>query len=390
MQLNEAGINARKYLLKYLGFSQKQLDKRMRAGKVSAEDAIGAITKGIRAEFGGLAKEQARTFNGQLSTLKDNANYTLGKVMLPLFNELRDDVFPDLNKATENLSETFSRTDLTFSDKLKVARDQVKRDLGPLGRDIETAVRNAHLDDKLASFVEAAAPKIAEAAARAAPKAAASFVTAFTRMGPWAQLLTVGFLASKLGAFSIAGQMAIDRFATSYRRRAKVRAAGMGTVMAAETAAAFAGSVGPSLNARKGRLRASLRAFGTALGRIAGAAMTVGILYDAEQMLIHAGNNPVGKWYDEGADFRKPIKSIGGVLGKIGRFAPDTLDKLAGLPPDRPPARAVVTIPNLGPLTNGGRIANVFSRPIVTQLVVDGRVLAEVVDRQARHAGNRR
>lgn len=415
LQLNEAGINARKYLLKNLDLSQKQLDKKMRQGKIKSDDAIAAITKGMKEEFGGLSKEQSKTFNGQLSTLKDNANYTLGKIMLPLFNELRDNVFPDLNKATEDLSKTFSRTDLTFSEKLKVARGQLKKDLGPLAHDIEAGIKAAHLDDKLASFVEAAAPKIANAAANAAPKAAASFVTAFMHMGPWAQLLTVGFIASKLGAFSIAGKIAADRFGDSYRARARRQAGSAGRVAAAETAATFAGGVGPEMNKRKGKMKPSFAGVGSFLGKAAGAAMAYEIAHSfAEQVPAleqYSGKKGWGELFKDlkrrgsqvadatvgkaagavkraATGGRYPGQASGGVTTSAGySWVGEDGPELMRLPK----GARVDPLPKSGPLQNAGAAWQALdSRPIVSQLVVDGRVLAEVVNRQTRNAGNRR
>jgi len=99
MQLAELGVPAEKWLRKGLGLSGTQLRSQLQKGAIGATEGIKAIRKGMRAQFGGMSKEQAKTFNGQLSTLKDNAVQMMGSLTKPVFGWLKRDVLPALNAA---------------------------------------------------------------------------------------------------------------------------------------------------------------------------------------------------------------------------------------------------------------------------------------------------
>ncbi|HEX6781575.1 MAG TPA: tape measure protein [Solirubrobacterales bacterium] len=99
MQLQELGIPTQDYLKKGLGLSNDQLQDELRRGAVTFDKGFKAIRAGMRRDFGGMSREQAKTFNGQLSTLKDNTVQMLGKLTKPIFNWLRSDVLPALNGA---------------------------------------------------------------------------------------------------------------------------------------------------------------------------------------------------------------------------------------------------------------------------------------------------
>ena len=49
-------------------------------------------------KYAGAMEAQSKTFNGQVSNLKDNLNSFIGEAMNPLFNLLKDDLLPIVNK----------------------------------------------------------------------------------------------------------------------------------------------------------------------------------------------------------------------------------------------------------------------------------------------------
>ena len=99
LQLAEAGVPAFKLLADQMGLTGAQLDKKLRAGAVSADEGLDALITGMDKKYGGMAKAQSKTFNGMLSSMKDSVVQQLGKITEPLFKLLTEEVFPVLNKA---------------------------------------------------------------------------------------------------------------------------------------------------------------------------------------------------------------------------------------------------------------------------------------------------
>jgi tape measure domain-containing protein len=99
LQLAELGVPVFDYLSKGLKMSGDQLQSELRKGSVGFKEGLDAIRAGMRKDFGGMSKEQSKTFTGQLSTLKDNTTQMLGQLTKPLFNWLKRDVLPALNDA---------------------------------------------------------------------------------------------------------------------------------------------------------------------------------------------------------------------------------------------------------------------------------------------------
>lgn len=98
MQLAESGVPALKILGEQLGLTGQQLTTKLQAGAISADKGIAALVKGMNKRYGGMAAAQSKTFSGMLSTLKDTGRQILGAVTLPLFNFLRDNLLPEINK----------------------------------------------------------------------------------------------------------------------------------------------------------------------------------------------------------------------------------------------------------------------------------------------------
>jgi tape measure domain-containing protein len=95
-QMVEAGFNPLKIISGQTGESMEALQKRMSAGKISAEELTGAM-KTATSEGGqfyqGMAKA-SQTTDGLISTLKDNAQALIGDVLKPITESVRTDLLP--------------------------------------------------------------------------------------------------------------------------------------------------------------------------------------------------------------------------------------------------------------------------------------------------------
>lgn len=232
MQLSELGVLNRSDLAKRLGVTPQALMSGN--ANISASRALPALQAQWDAKYGGLAAKQSQTFGGQMSTLHDNLSMTLGKATWPLFTALRDRVLPDVNKAGTAIGKIFDRKDIKLGEKLRLSRDELDRDLGPIARSIEAQVGAAHIPEKLGDEFGHAAPIIAAKLGQAAWPATKAFATAWWHSGLAGQLFSVAFFAKRMGVFGALGSMAAARFAAAYRRRG-------GGITAAEDLAAGAG-----------------------------------------------------------------------------------------------------------------------------------------------------
>ncbi len=216
-QLQELGLINPDKLAKNLGMTSAELQDVGEQG-VTADRAIRAIQKTLDDTFGGQAAKQAKTFNGQVSTLRDNLNKTLGTVTKPGFDLLRDRVFPKLNASAGSIEEIFGRDDIDLAEKITLSRGVLRKNLGPLMDEAGRELGELHLGQKALDGFEAAVPRIAEAAGRAAPKIAGAMVRGFLNAGPYGQMFAIGVIAAKLGAFRAAGALAAGAFMRSFRK----------------------------------------------------------------------------------------------------------------------------------------------------------------------------
>jgi len=87
-QLAERGIPAWKILGEEMGKTPAELMKIASEGKLLAKDALPALQKGFEETFGGAAAEQASSFSGRLSNLKENFDIMAGALAQPIFEPL--------------------------------------------------------------------------------------------------------------------------------------------------------------------------------------------------------------------------------------------------------------------------------------------------------------
>jgi tape measure domain-containing protein len=93
LQLQEVGIPALQILQQQLHLSDAQIANIGTTG-IKASAAIPALIKGLQQRYGGLAEAQSKSLLGQISTLRDYTAQTLGTVMMPLFQTLKNDILP--------------------------------------------------------------------------------------------------------------------------------------------------------------------------------------------------------------------------------------------------------------------------------------------------------
>lgn len=89
-QLAEAGINGFKILGEATGKSRAELVKMVEAGKVSSAVFLDAFQKFSKQNFGGLMEQQAKTFSGAMSNIKDALLQTSAVAFSPLFAKLSE------------------------------------------------------------------------------------------------------------------------------------------------------------------------------------------------------------------------------------------------------------------------------------------------------------
>ena len=110
LQFVNAGFNPLNEISKMTGESMAELKERMSAGGVSAEEVAEAFKHATSegGQFYQAMEAQSQTFNGQMSTLKDNAMSFIGELTQGVTNALKDSVLPTVNGWLEELQSAFT------------------------------------------------------------------------------------------------------------------------------------------------------------------------------------------------------------------------------------------------------------------------------------------
>ena len=110
LQFVNAGFNPLNEISKMTGESMAELKERMSAGGVSAEEVAEAFKHATSegGQFYQAMVAQSQTFNGQMSTLKDNAMSFIGELTQGVTNTLKDSVLPTVNGWLEELQSAFT------------------------------------------------------------------------------------------------------------------------------------------------------------------------------------------------------------------------------------------------------------------------------------------
>ena len=151
-QMIEAGFNPLLEISETTGESMASLRDRISKGTLAVEE-ITAAMESATSEGGKYYKSmetQSKTLNGQLSTLKDNANSFLGAMTSGLAEVARNDVLPALNEELERLTRSAT------SGKLKPSIDKLSAAIGDLAKKAIDAASKAlpKLIDAFAWFVD--------------------------------------------------------------------------------------------------------------------------------------------------------------------------------------------------------------------------------------------
>lgn len=110
LQMINAGFNPLNEISKKTGESMAEVKARMEKGAISAEEVTEAF-KSATAEGGlfyGSMDKQSKTFNGQMSTLKDNAMSFLGDLTTGLSDIAKNEALPFLNEQMQMLKDAFA------------------------------------------------------------------------------------------------------------------------------------------------------------------------------------------------------------------------------------------------------------------------------------------
>lgn len=88
-QLAERGIPAWKMIAEAQGKSVQEMMKMSQDGKLFAEDVLPQLTEQLGKRFGGAMEKQSTTFNGMLSTIKDNLKMIAAQLSKGMFENLK-------------------------------------------------------------------------------------------------------------------------------------------------------------------------------------------------------------------------------------------------------------------------------------------------------------
>lgn len=112
LQMINQGFNPLNQISKTTGKSIATLKEEMSKGSVSAEMVAQAFQDATKK--GGLfynaMEAQSKTFNGQISTLKDNVNSFLGDLTKGVQDKLKDGFLPKVNEKLSSLSTAFQKS----------------------------------------------------------------------------------------------------------------------------------------------------------------------------------------------------------------------------------------------------------------------------------------
>lgn len=117
LQMVNAGMNPLQQMAKDSGKSLGQLKGEMEKGAISAKMVEDAF-KGATSEGGLFYKSmeaQSKTFDGQMSTLRDNFKLTFGQIMKPLFDNISTNILPKFIDKLTVFQTTFSKTNSVVS-----------------------------------------------------------------------------------------------------------------------------------------------------------------------------------------------------------------------------------------------------------------------------------
>lgn len=88
-QLGERGVDGWKLIADGMGITKKEVMELSSQGKLMAEDVLPLMFTQMEKSFGGAMQKKSSTFNGMMSTLKDNLKMISAELTKPLFDKLK-------------------------------------------------------------------------------------------------------------------------------------------------------------------------------------------------------------------------------------------------------------------------------------------------------------
>jgi hypothetical protein len=176
------------------------------------------ILREVESQVGGSAAKQATALD-RVKVSWGNIEESIGKGISPAVDAVADDfdhffvkAEPQISALGDRLGDLFRRKDIGIEDKLGLAGKDIRTTMQPALTEIEREFRSLHVGERLSEAIETGAPIVANAAGRAAGKAATAFAKGWWDMNPAGKLFTAALLGSKLGVFSSLGSLAWGRF----------------------------------------------------------------------------------------------------------------------------------------------------------------------------------
>lgn len=209
---------AQKLLAKEMGVTSQELAKSMKEGAIKGKKPIMMLLEAMRKRFGGATAQMAKTFDGQMANIKEQAKYMAGTLFQPLFKELEGYVFPLIGQFGTTFTDVLNDQTLTSKQKWSKIKDAFKVYFGPLANEYGAWIKKADLPGKLAGIFDTILPVMMNSAASAAPRVAGAFIDAWLHADAWTQVLTATLLLSKFGAFSKVGELVAGPFLTGFGR----------------------------------------------------------------------------------------------------------------------------------------------------------------------------
>lgn len=295
-QLQELGAIDMHQLAKDLGLTAAQVGDIGKQG-VPAVAGLQAIERQWNRTFGGQSQKQAKTLNGQLSTLKDNYRQFAGSLTTGAF-DFSKTLLGRLNSELTKINDEYRKNPkLTLSAKIEIAKEHLGPVIRDIGHELGKALGDAHVEQKFIEAMDKAIPVVAKHGAHLGEEAIKAFADSFVNGDPLTKLALGAFFLSRFvgwgNIFRKLGGKAADAFAADF---AEMVAAEMSASVAAD------GAIGGALAG--GAARGKWAAIGKVAGKaFAGAAATA--------IAIELAKNDKGTIFDKIADILAPLRPQG-------------------------------------------------------------------------------
>lgn len=137
------GVPVQKILAKGFHVSTAEMQNMISKGTVPADKAIQLLIDGIEnSNMGGMMAEQAKTFNGAMSTIQDSVPMIMGTALKPLFDMIRDITYAFANWISSDDAMAFAQKLQSAVRALVILFERAGPAVENFGRGIMNAVKN--------------------------------------------------------------------------------------------------------------------------------------------------------------------------------------------------------------------------------------------------------